>query len=423
MSTEVRMPQMGESLAEGTVTRWLKKVGDHVKSDEPLFEISTDKIDTDIPSPAAGVLTKILVTENETVAVNTVVAVIDSASQTKSSTEDSVATESLSIANPGILKRRAEVSVALESTKAGAGGNDAVLSSPLVRRLAREHQIDLSQLTGSGTGGRVRKQDVLAYLEQASVATMPLETAASAPDLLSESGTVAVTAANRTVPMSAMRQRIAEHMIASRRTSAHVTTVIEADMTQIARLRENSIEECARRYGVKLNYTAFFVRAAAIVLRALPIFNASVEGANIIYKRDINIGVAIALETGLIVPVVRRADELDILGIARVVQDFAVRARSKRLRVDEVQDGTFTVTNPGMFGSLFGSPIINQPQVAILAVGVIEERVVARNHAITISPMTYLSLSYDHRIIDGAVGAQFLGRLKAELEKWHEPVL
>jgi pyruvate dehydrogenase E2 component (dihydrolipoamide acetyltransferase) len=437
MSTNVIMPQMGESIAEGTVTKWLKKVGERVERDEVLFEISTDKVDAEIPSPTAGVLVNILVRENETAAVNTVVAVIDSE-------DNRVETEKALDGRPKQAQDRAPTATPLESgsppiplrqasplfvSPVASGADNPVLSSPLVRRIAREHQVDLSHIRGTGLGGRIRKQDILSHLQQGAATdaaqerNVQVRRAPPSNEPLPPAPEIVFSGPTTVVPMSPMRKRIAEHMLASRRTSAHVTTVFEVEMTKVAAIRERHAEEFERRHGFKLNYTAFFVRAAAETIKAFPVFNSSIDGANIVYKRDVNIGVAVALETGLIVPAIRNADEKNFLGIARAVQDLAERARSKHLRVEDVQGGTFTITNPGMFGSLFGSPIINQPQVAILAVGMIEQRAVVRDNAIAIRPMVYLSLSYDHRLIDGEVGARFLGRLKAKLEDWNEPVL
>lgn len=435
MPTEVVMPQMGESLAEGTVTKWLKRVGDRIKLDEPLLEISTDKIDAEIPSPSAGILAKILVAENETVPVNTVVAVIESerleAGRGRTHSDDVTLTPGdeaqtqSSVQQPSTSNSDARaIPPSVQSAKASSPQDPLPdepekppLSSPFVRRIARENQLNLSHVKGSGTRGRIRKEDVIRHLQHASPSAAVQAGTAEPPSEVVFTGPTAV------VPMTPMRRQIADHMLASRRTSAHVTTVFEVDLTEVVRIRERSIEEFRWRHGTGLNYTAFFVRATAIAIKWFPIFNASVEGTNIVYKRDVNIGVAVALESGLIVPVIKRADEKTLGAIALAVQDLAERARSKRLRVEEVQDGTFTVTNPGMFGSLFGSPIIHQPQVAILAVGTIQERVAVRNSAIAIRSMAYLSLSYDHRIIDGAVGAQFLARIKAVLENWNEPVL
>jgi pyruvate dehydrogenase E2 component (dihydrolipoamide acetyltransferase) len=426
MPTNVVMPQMGESIAEGTVTRWMKKVGERVERDEPLFEISTDKVDAEIPSPAAGVLAKILVQENETVAVNTVVAVIDG--------------EGAGVAAPAPAETPHGVKEAKVPKPAGAAPvetpagppsrepGEKVRSSPLVRRIAREHNVDLAQVAGTGLGGRVSKKDIYAYLEHApqtgagsaaATAATPTQAPARAP----AAKKMVFTGPTNVVPMTPMRKQIAEHMLASRRTSAHVSTVFEVELTRVYNLRAQQAAEFERRNGLKLTYTPFFVRAAVEAIKQFPIVNSSVDGTNIVYKRDVNIGVAVALETGLIVPVIKNADEKDFLGVARAVQDLAERARSKRLSVEDVEGGTFTITNPGIFGSLFGTPIIHQPQVAILGVGTIERRPVVRDDAIAIRPMVYLMLSFDHRIIDGAVADQFMAAIKSHLENWEEPVL
>jgi 2-oxoglutarate dehydrogenase E2 component (dihydrolipoamide succinyltransferase) len=442
MPTNVIMPQMGESVAEGTVTKWLKKVGERVERDELLFEISTDKVDAEIPSPAAGQLAKILVKENETVAVNTVVAVIDgegSADAAGPAVEERPAPPPAPLEDTRLEARDSgagvrqvpspEPRVPLPETGPSAGAADAgeVRSSPLVRRIAREHKVDLTQVKGTGLGGRVSKKDILSYLEErqglGAVEAPPAPPAAPPPSPAAPAvPQVAFTGPTQVVPMTPMRRQIAEHMVASKRTSAHVYTVVEVEMTQVGKMRERHKEEFERRHGVKLTYTPFFVRAAVEAIKEVPIINSSLEGANIIFKRDVNIGIAVALENGLIVPVIKRADEKNFLGLARAVQDLADRARLKRLSVDEVQGGTFTITNPGSFGGLFGLPIINQPQVAILGVGAIEKRPVVRDDAIAIRTMVYLSLSYDHRVVDGAVAEQFLGKIKKNLENWDEAV-
>lgn len=447
MPTNVIMPQMGESVAEGTVTKWLKKVGERVERDEVLFEISTDKVDAEIPSPAAGILAKVLVKENETVPVNTVVGVIDGEGATLEAAP--LAKRAEAQVGPSELSG-AGVSRAAESglpsppalgaappetaVPTGSGLVDKIRSSPLVRRIAREHNVDLAYVQGTGLGGRISKKDILAYLARPA----PQAAAAAGPGAADHAATPgpthmvsppeaiqAIPFAGPTyaVPMSPMRRQIAEHMVASRRTSAHVSTVFEVEMTRVFEIRTRQGEEFERRHGIKLTYTPFFVRAAVEAIKQFPIFNSSVEGANIVYKRDVNIGVAVALETGLIVPVIRRADEKNFLGVSRALQDLAERARNKRLSVDDVQGGTFTITNPGIFGSLFGTPIINQPQVAILGVGAIEKRAVIRNDAIAIRPMVYLALSFDHRILDGALADQFMARIKSVLENWEESVL
>ena len=445
MATEVIMPQMGESVAEGTVTKWLKKIGERVERDEPLLEISTDKVDAEIPSPAAGVLAKILVEESETVAVNTVVAVIDGEGAVAETAPSQKRAEA-HVAAPGPPQPVATVEpgVPVAPAPSVSGPRGKIRSSPLVRRMAREHNVDLADVRATGLGGRISKKDVLAYLAQpapqvaAPYTTAPpaVPTARLGPGLAPtperpegppqpEVGPPAMifTGPTLVVPMTPMRKQIAEHMVASRGTSAHVSTVFEVEMTRVFETRARCAEEFERRNGIKLTYTPFFIRAAVEAIKQFPIFNSSLDGTNIVYKRDVNIGVAVALETGLIVPVIKRADEKNFLGVARAVQELAERARNKRLSVDDVQGGTFTITNPGVFGSLFGTPIINQPQVAILGVGVIEKRAVVRNDAIAIRSMVYLVLSFDHRILDGALADQFMGKIKSRLENWEEAVI
>jgi 2-oxoglutarate dehydrogenase E2 component (dihydrolipoamide succinyltransferase) len=434
MPTNVIMPQMGESVAEGTVTKWLKKAGEHVDRDELLFEISTDKVDAEIPSPAAGTLSQILVKEDETVAVNTVVAVIDGegaavAAPAAEAGEEVAAPPAPAAALPPAPAATASVPTAAGGPTVPTAPAEA-RSSPLVRRIAHDYHVDLTQVRGTGLGGRISKKDILAYVEQRQSAAASRTAAARAPLVQPPPATVqptpwASTLAGPTqvVPMTPMRRQIAEHMVTSKRTSAHVYTVFEVEMTKVVEAREWQRDEFERRNGFKLTYTPFFVRAAVEAIKQIPVINSSVDGTNIIYKQDVNIGIAVALETGLIVPVIKRADEKDFLGIAREIQDLAERARNKRLSVEDVQGGTFTITNPGSFGGLFGLPIINQPQVAILGVGAIEKRPVVRDDAIAIRSMAYLSLSYDHRVIDGAVAEKFLGHIKQTLENWDEPAL
>ncbi|HMD83213.1 MAG TPA: dihydrolipoyllysine-residue succinyltransferase [Terriglobia bacterium] len=431
MPTNVIMPQMGESIAEGTITKWMKKVGEHVDRDEPLFEISTDKVDAEIPSPAAGVLTQILVRENETVVINTVVAIIDGDGTGVAAPAPAEAAapspETPSPAPPALAAAVAPTAVAPPTPEEQENGEAGeVRTSPLVRRIAREHNVDLSEVKGTGLGGRVSKKDILDYLDQrraSAPSAPPLPAAAPAPVGQTTAPSMAFTGATQIVPMTPMRQKIAEHMVMSKHTSAHVYTVVEVEMTRVVATRERCKQDFEQRNGIKLTFTPFFIRAAVEAIKELPIINSSVDGTNIIYKRDVNIGLAVALENGLIVPVIKRADEKNFLGVARAVQDLADRARSKRLSVDDVQGGTFTITNPGSFGGLFGLPIINQPQVAILGVGAIEKRPVVRDDAIAIRHMAYLSISYDHRVIDGAVAERFMGKIKQILENWEEAVL
>jgi pyruvate dehydrogenase E2 component (dihydrolipoamide acetyltransferase) len=451
MPTNVVMPQMGESVAEGTVVRWIKQVGDTVERDEPLFEISTDKVDAEIPSPAAGRLVEIRVKEGETVPVDTVVAVIAQPDEAvaASAAEDASSGAEISAAPPP-----AQASPLAGDAGRAAGGAAAALSgealrdhlrrtksSPLVRRIAREHGIDLTMLRGTGVGGRVTKADILKHLEGAPTATAtaaaatparplgpapapaPVPATAAAPAAAPPAAEAPAVPAFRPgeaveiVPMSVMRKRIAEHMVLSKRTSAHVHSVFEVDFHRVARIREEKKAEYERA-GAKLTYLAFIAKAVCDALRRVPVVNASIEGDNIVYKKDINLGIAVALDWGLIVPVVRHADEKSLLGLSRAIQDLAARARAKQLRPEEVQGGTFTITNPGVFGTLFGMPIINQPQVAILGVGAIEKRVVVIDDAIHVRPRAYLSLGYDHRLIDGAVADQFMSHVKRGIEQF-----
>src|SRR5579859_1274896 len=430
MPTNIIMPQMGESVAEGTVVKWLKKVGERVERDEPLFEISTDKVDAEIPSPTAGILTKILVKENETVEVNTVVAEIDGESAAVAAPEEkskSAAAKTPPAAPGAPATATPAPSPAPAAAPASRREGEKIRSSPLVRRIASEHQVDLARVPGTGLGGRVSKKDILAYVAQPSAATSGAPsspaTGGGKPARPAAVPPMVFSGPTEVVAMSPMRRQIAEHMVASKKTSAHVATVFEVELTKVFELRAQHGAEFEKRNGLKLTYTPFFVRATVEAIKESPILNSSVEGNNVVYRRDVNIGVAVALETGLIVPVIKRADEKNFLGIARAVQDLAERARAKKLSVDDVQGGTFTITNPGIFGSLFGTPIINQPQVAILGVGTIEKRPVVRHDAIAVRPMVYLTLSFDHRIIDGAVADQFMGRVKTYLEDWNEAVL
>ena len=431
MPTNVIMPQMGESIAEGTITKWMKKVGERVERDEPLFEISTDKVDAEIPSPAAGVLTQILVKENETVAINTVVAVVDGEGAATAADPEAAATPEPVVTSPAPGTPQANGAGVAEQPAAAepqeSGGED-VRTSPLVRRIAREHHVDLSAVKGTGLGGRVSKKDILDFIERRDSAPAPrVPPAAPAPEVTraepAPAPSIAFTGATHIVPMTPMRRQIAEHMVMSKHTSAHVYTLVEVEMTRVVTTRERYKQEFEERNGIKLTFTPFFVRACVEGIKELPIINSSVDGTNVVYKRDINIGIAVALENGLIVPVIKRADEKNFLGVARAVQDLADRARTKRLSVDDVQGGTFTITNPGSFGGLFGLPIINQPQVAILGVGAIEKRPVVRDDAIAIRHMVYLSISYDHRVIDGTVAERFMGKIKKVLEGWDEAVL
>jgi 2-oxoglutarate dehydrogenase E2 component (dihydrolipoamide succinyltransferase) len=388
--TKVIMPQMGESIFEGTLTRWLKKAGDSVKRDEPLFEISTDKIDSEIPSPATGILQKILVQEGQTVEINTVVGVI-SDERTPAAQQPS-APVTTATAPPAPAK---PVETPEEDDETAPGH-----VSPVVRKLAREHGVDLAALAGKGTGigGRITKHDILHFVEEHKSAPVPQEDV-------------------ERVPMSSMRRAIAEHMTMSLRTSAHVTTFFEVDCSNVLAAREKLKAEFERG-GAKLTVTPFFVRAAVEALKRFPILNASVDGNTILYKKRIHIGVAVNIEGGLIVPVIRDAGGKDLLQLAQAINDLGERARTKQLTPDEVQGGTFSVTNPGQFGAVIGTPIINQPQVAILCMGGIRKRAVVVDDTIVARPMIMLSLSFDHRIIDGAVADQFMADIQKQLESW-----
>jgi 2-oxoglutarate dehydrogenase E2 component (dihydrolipoamide succinyltransferase) len=439
MSEEVKMPQMGESIAEGTIVRWLKAVGETVKRDEPLYEISTDKVDAEIPSPASGVLSEILVAEGQTVPVNTVVAIINggSAKAVEAKTAEAKPVETKTAEAKPI---EAAPSVAPAPTvAAGPPSVDELRrtkSSPLVRRIAQEHGVDISQIEGTGIGGRVTKNDILSYIENRAAAPKqapeairaaaaaqtaatarapqplkaPAETTDAGPQPFAEGDRVEIE------PMSVMRRRIAERMVESRRISAHVTSFMEIDFTKTARLRDQLKGEYLKRDGVKLTFLPFIIKAVIEGIKKWPIINSSVWGDHIVYKKDINIGVAVALDWGLIVPVVRHADEMSLLGLARAVNDLGERARNKQLKPDEVQGGTFTITNPGVFGGLTGTPIINQPQVAILGVGVIKKKPVVIDDAIAIREIGLIGLSFDHRIIDGAVADQFMAAVRDVIE-------
>jgi len=407
MATNVLMPQMGESITEGTIVRWVKKVGDRVDRDEPLFEISTDKVDAEIPSPAAGVLTEIRAKEGETVEVNHVVAVIGDAKAAAAPVPSPAAPA------PAEAKEPAAAPVP-EPQAPSADDLRRQKSSPVVRRIAAEHGVDIAQIEGSGAGGRVTKQDILGFMETKPSAEAAPPAPAAPP--------AARLARDEVVPMTVMRRRIAEHMIASRRTSAHVHSVFEIDFSRVSKLRDAKKAEYERA-GAKLTYLPFIVKAVVAGLRAVPVVNTSVDGNNVIYHKDINIGIAVALDWGLIVPVVKQADELSLLGLSRAMQDLADRARSKHLKPEEVQGGTFTITNPGVFGALLGMAIISQPQVAILGIGAIEKRVVVVDDAIAIRPMAYLTLGYDHRLIDGSVADQFMSVVKKQIETFDPAAL
>ena len=453
MAVDVVMPQMGESIFEGTITKWLKKAGDKVERDEPLFEISTDKVDAEIPAPASGTLQEIKVNEGQTVPIKTVVALISDGGAAVAAPAPAPAAEAKPAPAPAAAApppppppqaaAAPPAPAAAPPAPAAAAEEQArIRSSPLVRKMAREHGIDLSRVKGTGAGGRISKQDIDAYLASgaAAAAAAPRPTAPAAvpppPAAPAAPGAQAHVTIEVAVPreklyfgryevepMTVMRQRIAEHMLVSKRVSPHVYSVDEADVTNIVNLRAKLKNQFEAQTETKLTYMPFFIRAAVDALRAFPTVNASVDGTNIVLHRDINIGIAVALDWGLIVPVVKGADEKNFLGLQRAINDLAERARTKRLKPEEVQEGTFSITNPGVFGGLMGLPVISQPNVAILGLGSIQKRPVVIDDAIAIRSMVYLTLSYDHRVVDGAVAHQFLHHIKNSLENWSEPVL
>lgn len=471
--TDVIMPQMGESIAEGTLTRWMKKVGDKVERDEPLFEISTDKVDAEIPSPAAGILTEIRVETGTTVPINTVVGVIGSGDAAAApppapATPPPGETDKTVPPGPAAPSRPAPAppSIAAPPPASHTPAPDApapapapvppapevprsemsveelrrTRSSPVVRKIASEFGVDLRSVEGSGISGRVTKRDILTHLEtqtgaetirmrspfaETSSTLPPGSTAATIPPGAGAEPTSGIPAYRpgeriEVVPMSPIRRKTAEHMTASKRISAHVSTVWEVDMTRVDHLRRRYQPVYAERYQVKLTFLPFVLKATLDALKENPVLNSSVEGDSIVYKKDVNLGIAVALDWGLIVPVIRNADEKNLLGLARATNDLAERARAKKLKVDEIQGGTFTITNPGVFGSLFGTPIINQPQVAILALGTIEKRPVVRDDAIAIRTMAYLALTFDHRIVDGSDADKFMAHVKKSLQEFDE---
>jgi pyruvate dehydrogenase E2 component (dihydrolipoamide acetyltransferase) len=418
MPTEVVMPQMGESIVEGTITKWLKKPGDRVQRDEPLFEISTDKVDAEIPAPASGILQEIKVTEGNTVQVNTVVGVIGDGNGVAASAPPKAPAPAPS-APPPARKEATVPSPPPQAAHLAEEEEADVRSSPLVRKLAREHNVDLARIHGTGTGGRITKQDVLDYVEHggAVAPTAPPARPASAPAAIP----------GDLVPMTQMRKIIAQRMIESRRTSAHVHCMFEVDMTRIVNLRNKLKTSFEQRHGARLTFMPFFVRAAIIALQQYPIVNASVEGDNVRYHRHVNAGIAVALDWGLIVPVLKNADELNFLGLQRSITDLGERARNKKLMPADVEGATFTITNPGQFGAVFGLPIINQPNAAIMGVGGITKQPMVvtdkdGTDSIAIRSIVHLTLGYDHRIIDGAVADQFMAVVKKTLEGWSEEV-
>jgi pyruvate dehydrogenase E2 component (dihydrolipoamide acetyltransferase) len=425
-ATDVIMPQMGESIFEGTITKWLKKPGDTVQQDEPLFEISTDKVDAEIPAPAAGVLSEIKVPAGTTVQINTVVAVISGAGAAAGATPSA----------PPAPAPVAQGVPETEADTADAEPGERVRSSPLVRKIAKENNLDLRQVSGTGSAGRITKEDVLGYLAKGAPTAPASKPAASAPAPAAAPAAAkpaapptppVATAGDELVPLTRMRSIIAQRMVDSKRTSAHVHTVFKIDMSRIVRIREKEKSKYEQRNGVKLTYMPFISRAVIATLRKMPIVNASMEGDAIRYHKNINLGIAVALDWGLIVPVIRQAEDKSFLGVARAIVDLAERARAKKLKPEEVASGTFTITNPGIFGEQFGTPVINQPESAILGVGGLfkEPTVVTDENgsdSIAIRNIIRLTLGFDHRIIDGADAGRFMAELKKYLENWSEDI-
>ena len=433
---DVVMPQMGESIVEGTLTRWLKKPGDKVERDEPLFEISTDKVDTEIPSPAAGTLAETLFEAGAVISINTVVARIsDGVAAPAPAPVAAAPAPEPPPAPPAPALVAAAPAPPPPAPAAEPAEADFGLLSPLVRKMARENSIDLANVKGTGAGGRITKEDLESYLAAkaapapapAAPAPAPAPAAAPAPAPVAAAAPPpparAEAAKYRIEPMSTMRQKIAEHMIVSQTTSANVTTVHKVDMTSVAKLRDRQKDAFKAQYGYSLTFLPFVLAATAKALREFPIFNASIDGKNIVYHNDINIGIAVALDGGLIVPVIQHADEKNVVGLQREIVDLAARARSKNLKPADIQGGTFSVTIFGSFGSVFATPMINQPNVAILGVGTVEKQPVVINDAIAIRSICYLANTFDHRLIDGALADQFTGRVKQLLENWSDSVL
>jgi 2-oxoglutarate dehydrogenase E2 component (dihydrolipoamide succinyltransferase) len=469
LASPVTLPQLGETVVEGTITKWLKQQGDKVERDEPLFEISTDKVDTEVPSPLAGTLVEIKVQEGETVGVGTEVALIDTdgsgggssdgeASQEKESAApaeegeetakevepqeaepakaEAATAEKSEEAEPKDEEPAGDTGQAVaaradqaqESAEVAAGGSRNQILSPLVRRLAEENQIDLGKVQGTGTGGRVTKKDVMAFLESGGPAKGEQDGKAEAPAAQAEPAQPKAqeqpAAATKTgereeaIPLTRMRQSIAKHMVASIQTSARAWNLVEVNMENIVRVRNAAKDAFKEREGLSLTYMPFVAKAVCDALLAFPEVNAELRDEQLIMKSYVNLGIAVALDTGLIVPVIKDADAMNITGLARAVNDIATKARTKKLMPDDVHGSTFTITNPGPFGSIISMPIINQPNCAILAFDAVEKRAVVVDDAIAIRHMVYLSMSWDHRIIDGATAAKFLGRLKQNLETW-----
>jgi pyruvate dehydrogenase E2 component (dihydrolipoyllysine-residue acetyltransferase) len=432
--TSIQMPQLGETIVEGTILKWLKREGERIERDEPLFEISTDKVDTEVPSPISGVVTKILVGEGETVAVGTLLAEVDAGDGAASggaaaandpaaaATPQAVTGDTASA--PGSASAppppAAVPSVPAASTPIPDRGPRSQILSPLVRKLAEEHGLDLSTIVGTGTGGRITKQDVMAAVASGSA---PAATAVVAPDsavpaLQTVPAPAVAGAGEEVVPMTHIRKAIATHMVGAMQMTARAWNMVEVNMEHVARVRERAKDAFAAAEGFGLTFTPFVVRATTDALLAYPMVNAELRGDELVVRHFVNMGIAVAYDEGLIVPVVKGADTMNLVGIARAVNDIATRARAKKLQPDEVHGATFSITNPGPFGSILSVPIINTPNTAILAFDAIEKRPVVIDDAIAIRHMVYISMSWDHRVIDGALASQFLGRVKQNLETW-----
>ena len=438
--TDVLMPQMGESIVEGTVTKWLKSVGETVERDEPLLEISTDKVDSEVPAPGSGLLVEVLIAEGQTVGIHTVLARIQEDGEgappapadegeygTTAAAEEATPTAPAASSTPSMDSA--------PSTNGAQDDRPRLRSSPLVRRLAKEHGIDLHSIAGTGQGGRISKKDIEKHLESLDRGPAPLGGPSPPPASGADSARggqypAAFSPApearfgdHRVEPLSTMRKRIAEHMLMTKRTAPHVSTIHQVDVTAVARLRDRVKTEFMRRNGVKLTYMPFFLRAAAAALKAYPLVNASLDGEEIVYHNDVNVGVAVALDPGLIVPVIPHADEKSVVGLQKAVADLAFRARNKQLRPEEVRQGTFSISNYGAYGSLLATPAINQPQSAILGLGAVRKEPLVIDDAIAIRSVCYVTLTFDHRLLDGAVADSFLSRLKTVIEGWTETVL
>ncbi|MEN9530402.1 MAG: hypothetical protein RI932_2275 [Pseudomonadota bacterium] len=441
MATNVLMPQMGESINEGTLTKWHKKVGDKVQREEILFEISTDKVDTEIPSPVSGVLVQILANEGTVVAVNSVVAVVDEsgAGAAPSAPQPTAAPAApvAAAAAPAAAAPAAAAPAAAAPQNDVDDANRSVKSSPLVRKMAAEHNIDLSKVEGTGENGRINKQDLVSYMEAAKSTGSGL-VASAAQAAFSAVKTAPAAAVDSTggqisgladgvrverVPMTQMRKKIAEHMVMSKRTSPHVTSVIEVDLQKIVDLRAKFKDKFESLHGFKLSFMPFFMHAALEAIKAVPIVNASVDGDTIVYKKDVNLGIAVALDWGLIVPVIKNSTERSFVGLARELESLAGKARNKKLAPDDVKGGTFSISNFGGFGTIIGQPIINQPQVAIMGIGAMVKKPVVVNDAIAIRTTCHVVLSFDHRVIDGSDSGKFLSTVKNTLENWALPVV